>query len=355
MVKKDKLERQSNIELLRILSAIGVIILHINNPKGINYAMIDGLYGGGVNSMILNVLEFLAVPAVNIFILITGFFLCRSTRFSIKKPVNLLLQLFILKVLVSLSMVFVAHKPFALDDLITIIFPQKYFVVLYVGLVFLSPYINKFIAIMSKREIQTLLFILFFFFSLWPFILDIIKEFSSYNLDSSNTIGHFGSQSGQTIINFIFIYMIGAYIRIYNILPKILNIKFLILIILTVFVILYPMICLESVMKIDLEKRAFLAYHNPIVIIESIAFFCLFSKMTIQSKIINSLAVSAYSCYITSGYFKGILFSYSFLSQPIIIMLGYLFAYCVVVYLLSWCYFFVYNKIVTPTLDRYIP
>lgn len=40
-------ERRSNIELLRIFSAIGVILLHINNPKGINYAMTDGILGGG--------------------------------------------------------------------------------------------------------------------------------------------------------------------------------------------------------------------------------------------------------------------------------------------------------------------
>ena len=45
-------ERKSNIELLRILSAMGVIILHINNPKGINYAMTDSVMGGGKSSCI---------------------------------------------------------------------------------------------------------------------------------------------------------------------------------------------------------------------------------------------------------------------------------------------------------------
>lgn len=348
-----KKERKSNIELLRILSAIGVIILHINNPKGINYAMTESMWGG-VNTMTLNALEFLADPAVNIFILITGFFMCKSMNFSIKKPVSLLLQLLILKGFVSVAFVLIAHKPLSLEMIITTVFPQKYFVVLYIGLVFIAPYINRLLEILTKRETERLLLVMLLFFSIWPFILDVIKELASFNLDSSNTIGHYGSQGGQTIISFILIYMIGAYLRLYDVLNKIVSIKKPLLFLLLVFLVQYPMICWESIERITLDERTFLAYHNPFVILEAVVIFVLFSKLNIQSKLINSLASSAFTCYIASGYFKGVLFSYSFLRQPIYIMLGYLFLYCIVVYLLSWCYFYVYNKIVTPMVDRYI-
>lgn len=49
--------RQSNIELLRIISVMGVIILHYNNPYrgGITYA-------SGVNKTVLYGLESLFVP-----------------------------------------------------------------------------------------------------------------------------------------------------------------------------------------------------------------------------------------------------------------------------------------------------
>lgn len=33
MEKKDKEQRQSNIELIRILAILGVIIMHYSNPK----------------------------------------------------------------------------------------------------------------------------------------------------------------------------------------------------------------------------------------------------------------------------------------------------------------------------------
>lgn len=33
MIERDKTQRQSNIELLRIMAMLGVIILHYNNPQ----------------------------------------------------------------------------------------------------------------------------------------------------------------------------------------------------------------------------------------------------------------------------------------------------------------------------------
>ncbi len=353
MIVMQKKERKSNIELLRILSAIGVIILHINNPKGINYAMTESVLGGA-NSMTLNVLEFLADPAVNIFILITGFFMCRSTDFSIKKPVSLLLQLLILKCFVTATFVLIGHKPLDLEMIITTVFPQRYFVVLYIGLVFIAPFINRLLGGLTKKETEGLLLVMLFFFSIWPFFLDVIKELASFNLDSSNTIGHYGSQGGQTIISFILIYMIGAYLRLYDVHNKIVGIKKPLLILLLVFSVQYPMICWESIERIALDERTFLAYHNPLVILEAVIIFILFSKLNIQSKLINTLAASAFTCYIASGYFKGVLFSYSYLRMPIYMMLGYLFLYCIVVYLLSWCYFYVYNRVITSIVDHYV-
>ena len=280
--------------------------------------------------------------------------MCKSSKFSIKKPISLLLQLLVLKVLVMMAFVLIAHKPFNTEMLILAVFPQKYFVVLYIGLVFFAPFINRLLINLKKEELERLLLLMFFFFSIWPFTLDLIKEFTPYNLDSSNTIGHFGSQGGQTIISFIFIYMIGAYLRLYEIPNKIHCVKTWFIVFICILIFQYPMICFESIKNIPIEGRAILAYHNPLVILESIVIFCLFSKMNIQSSVINSLATSAFTCYIASGYFKGLIFNYAFLRQPVYIMLGYLIIYCVFVYLLSWCYFFVYNKIVTPIIDRCI-
>ena len=76
-----KTARQSNIELLRILAIMGVIILHYNNP----------VIGGGIkfvekNSMnyyVLYLLESLFACGVNLFMLISGYFMFESSKCSL--------------------------------------------------------------------------------------------------------------------------------------------------------------------------------------------------------------------------------------------------------------------------------
>lgn len=64
--------RQSNIEFLRIVLMFGVIVLHYCNPE------IGGgrkfVYPHSLNYYSLNILVSLFVCAVNLFVLISGFF-----------------------------------------------------------------------------------------------------------------------------------------------------------------------------------------------------------------------------------------------------------------------------------------
>ena len=90
--------RQSNLELLRILAVIGVFVLHFYHPNG----------GGGIslcessiNELILRILESIFISSVNIFVLITGYFMSQSTTGSITliKPLSLIVQVVIYNLL----------------------------------------------------------------------------------------------------------------------------------------------------------------------------------------------------------------------------------------------------------------
>ena len=62
-----KRDRESNIELLRILAMIGVILLHYNNPSiggGLSF-----VNNGSINYWFLNIVESLFICAVDLFIL----------------------------------------------------------------------------------------------------------------------------------------------------------------------------------------------------------------------------------------------------------------------------------------------
>ena len=85
-----KKERQSNIELLRILAIMGVIVLHYNNAEmgggGLGYVAKDS-----INEWVLRFFESVFICAVDLFVLITGYFMCKS-QISIRKYVKLFLE-----------------------------------------------------------------------------------------------------------------------------------------------------------------------------------------------------------------------------------------------------------------------
>ena len=84
-------DRNSNIELLRIVATVGVIILHYNNiESGKAFLYTENI---GINYQLLLMLELLSICAVNIFIIISGFFLCESNKLSVKNQLYYLLKL----------------------------------------------------------------------------------------------------------------------------------------------------------------------------------------------------------------------------------------------------------------------
>ncbi|MBR2924259.1 MAG: hypothetical protein IKC28_04430 [Clostridia bacterium] len=66
-------ERQSNFELLKIISMLGVIVLHYNHPTIGGAFQYVSFYS--TKGMVLYFLECAFVSAVNVFMLISGYFM----------------------------------------------------------------------------------------------------------------------------------------------------------------------------------------------------------------------------------------------------------------------------------------
>jgi len=54
-------------------------------------------------------------------------------------------------------------------------------------------------------------------FPIWHYFMNYCKDYFNSTLLGMSTIGLYGNQEGYTIITFIFLYIIGAYIKKYNI------------------------------------------------------------------------------------------------------------------------------------------
>ena len=83
-------QRQSNIELLRILAILVVILLHYNNDSsGGGFRFVEP---GSLNQGILFLIECCAVCAVDLFVLVSGYFLSKTEKRDPWKAVELVVQ-----------------------------------------------------------------------------------------------------------------------------------------------------------------------------------------------------------------------------------------------------------------------
>lgn len=79
----------------------------------------------------------------------------------------------------------------------------NYYVILYVSLMFVAPYINLLMAKLSKEGLTVFVCIILSVFSIYPTLVDILTELTGSNLCGLSSISWIGSINGYTIINFI--------------------------------------------------------------------------------------------------------------------------------------------------------
>ena len=159
-------QRQSNMDLLRILAAMGVIALHYNGLEE---------YGGfalsqnAVNMTLLGLNECLWAWPVNAFIMLSGYFMYKRERIDIKKPVMLFVQLVVFQMLGYAVEVFMGQRKFKFMALLFCAVPENYFVVLYIVLYLFSPFINRLFNCLDRRGKLLLGALLFAVFSVWAY------------------------------------------------------------------------------------------------------------------------------------------------------------------------------------------
>lgn len=72
---KKQIARESGIEMLRMISMLFVIILHYNSGRAFEY-----VHEGSINFYVLNIMECVAICAVDLFVLISGYFLSATQK-----------------------------------------------------------------------------------------------------------------------------------------------------------------------------------------------------------------------------------------------------------------------------------
>jgi len=331
-----KQNRESNIELLRIFAMLGVVILHYNNAtigKGFAYVA-----QGSLNHSILLGLEGLFICAVNLFILITGYFSISSQKRSPTKAVALLLQVIAFRV--AQYLISNLDEGITLTGLLTRMLPINYFVILYIAVYLLSPYLNLLLKKLSSPQRTRLVVLTLCLCSFWPTLIDIMQDITGANYMGLSTISAYGSDWGYTLVNFLLMYLLGAWLRLENIaLKKRFSGSIL-------------LICAGALAFLGtvLTPDVAWSYCNPLVILEAVAAFLLFRQLHFSSKIINVLSRGAFTCFLLHTIFLGKAGIPAAVQGSAATMICHVLITPIVIYLACFVAYLVYDFISKPVL-----
>lgn len=261
----------------------------------------------------------ITVVAVNVFVLISGYF---GISFRVSKIINLCYQ--VLFAVIPVSLLLLALHIFRFSSINELVhgfrFWHYWFINAYIGLVVFSPILNLAIKQMSQRQYQTMLLSLFFLFCI------VHSDFGITPL-GLHLVG------GYSTIWFFFLYLLGRYIAIYSV-----HTLFSIRHILSAYVIGL----LLTFLGVWLFQNA--SYNNPFIVLQSVALFLLFFKFSFVSNTVNFVASSSLMVFLLhrhpvlvkyyNGSIKCLFATYGPSLKFVLIVLGF----CVQVYILAVVY-----------------
>ena len=271
--------RDSEIELLRIVLMFFIVIHHL---------IVHGSHLTAVATLPLNTgtyqklfYEAFVLFPMDCFVLISGYY---GIRLRIKKAFSIWIECFSYSVGITLLFVLLT-RDLELTPLIKSFFPITFgiwwFITCYFFLMLLSPGLNFLTQHLEKRMFHYLLCI--------GLVLNCFSSFVTANVSLGG--------SGSTLVNFVFIYFVGRYLRIHRA-----SLSFSKL---TCFL-SYFLCCLATAAASFVLARYFhgeriwrlYQFNNPLIILEAIAVFYFFKAIRIESRLVNRIGGMVLAVYL---------------------------------------------------------
>lgn len=269
----DKIKRQSNYELLRIVSIMLIMMMHsFGKPLS------------SVNEYVVIAVTVIGNIGTTCFIILSGYF-------GIKRNIKKLAALDIMIIAYSLceyGIDYMLTGEMSLKELISCIIPitshRYWFLSCYFFLCILSPYINEYIEGLSKKRMEGLIATLLLLFALLPtvFGFDVMQD------------------GGKGLVNMTLAYIIGRYLRIW-IYDKKESITLktskqaagLLCLIIVNFALNAGAFALTG------SDACYYARDNSVfTIAQSVLLFMLFSNIKLKSGLVNAVAANVVAAYV---------------------------------------------------------
>lgn len=298
-MEKDSKIRQSNFELMRLISMFMIIVWHYIYNTGLIETTSGPLH------YLLVFIWFLFIVHVNSFIILTGYFQC-DKKIKVRKLIELNNSAWFYKILFLIIFLTFAFINLNIVDIVKLLSPitlfsQYWFLVIYIILYMITPFLNRLISNINKQQYHKLLIVLFIISSFLPTITG--QEI-------------FDNYLGHSLLSFVLLYFIGAYLKKYPIKENyhfknmtISSIRifslggfvFLALVNGLIFLFAEQLVLQDNLLVKEIGNTILLmrtGFDNPIIILQSICFFLYFSCLVFRSKLINKISQCSFGVYL---------------------------------------------------------
>lgn len=316
MMTQDKKSRDSNMELLRLVAMLLVMVIHASY-RALPSPTPDSIAAAPVSSLLQIITESFSVMAVNVFVMLSGWY---GIRLRWNRLAELFFQVLFFGILcLGVLYAFTGVLPENAAKSILMLGEKDYwFIKTYIALYLCSPVLNAFVEKATSKQMALLLASLFTF--QWAF--GWVFEATSW------------LKAGYSLPSFMCLYLLARYISLHR--PR--------------FsqhspwrdLAVYIAVCSIVAAAFFFLKRYFnlggllFFYNSPTTIVSATALLLFFSKLKLHSRVINWLAVSALAVYLTHSssfvgrfYDQQILAWHENVSRPQFILDAFILIVCV--------------------------
>lgn len=257
--------RDSNMELLRIVAMSMIVVGHFffHGLRPIHHFDVTHLVS----------MPF-TICGVNLFFLISGWF---GMKLSVRGVVRLVVTTAFF-ILVSLGVTCLVGNPPKLDFWNLVLFPISgsgyWFIMVYLGLMLLSPLLNAGLRGLTSGQLTVL-----------------VVTLTVFNIYSCWLGGNYTNPNGYTLPQAIWLYCTAYWLRVHwDRLSKVSIWWFL-----AAFLLFTG---LSEWMLVAMKKTSYMHYNSVFVVLPSVALFLFFAGLRLRSSVVNYIARASFGCYL---------------------------------------------------------
>ena len=274
--------RNYGLDVLRILSMLGIVGLHVLNHGGI----IENARVGSWVYYLAWILEIIFYCSVNIFSMLTGYLYVDKNEIKKKSIVNLwMITLFYSLLMLSIFRVFkpsvFVNKKMYINALFPFITDGYWYIVCYTFMFFMIPFLNIFLCKIEKDKYKKLIFTLIVF-------LSIISTFGLKD--------YFQVINGYSPFWLIVCYIIGAYIKKYGSTIKNRKNLYITVFLINISVLLFSREAIRYFTTRFLghmtRDMMLIQYNSPLILVNAIMLFLIFKEINVNNNMIRRIIVS---------------------------------------------------------------